>query len=282
MTSAIDTDSSIDDWSSLEVSMFQGVSRVTVNKSVAPLRLINPRVSGPACHVLISNFGGGLVEGDSVLLDLICRQGARLAVTSVGNQHIYRSGQYGATQRVRGVLERESVAVFGPDPVVPHAESRFRQTQEWYVDPEASLLVAELLAGGRLEIGERFAFKEYSSKISVTVADRRILHDSFRFRPSVDAFDDPAVLAGRSYFLSIAMIGPRWSPSAESLLEESDRLRSRPGATLLSSVHPLGNLGYIVRAVADLKSEVTALLDHVYGFLKGKEFLGFNPRDRKY
>jgi ABC-type branched-subunit amino acid transport system permease subunit len=39
---------------------------------VPPLKILNPRCSSNACHVLTSNYGGGLVGNDHIQLDIDC------------------------------------------------------------------------------------------------------------------------------------------------------------------------------------------------------------------
>jgi urease accessory protein len=281
-SAAVDTFSVSHRWNCLEVEKCAEASRLTVCKTTAPLRIVNPRVPGAGCHVLLSHCGGGLLEGDHVGLELLCGEGTKLHIGSVGNLQVYKSRSEGSSQHVRGVVGKNAWAVFDPDTVVPHRDSIYRSFQEWHVHPDACLLVAEFMAGGRLEAGEWFAFKEYTSVLSVFLAERLALHDAFVLRPAVTDYRDPAVFAGRTYFLSLYMIGHRWDHVADLISEELLDLRSAPEATILASIHSVTDVGYIVRAVSEKKDELHAVLDLVHDILDDAEFLGFNPRQRKY
>ncbi len=281
-SAALDTSLVRQNWNHLEVEQCSDASRLTVCKATAPLRIVNPRVPGPGCHVLVSHYGGGLLEGDHVGLELCCCQGTKLNVGSVGNLQVYRSRSEGSSQHVRGVLEKDALAVFSPDTVVLHSDSVYKSFQEWHVHPDACLLVAELMTGGRLEAGEWFAFREYTSAMSVFVAQRLVLHDAFVFRPDATDYGDPAVFAGRAYFLSVYMVGNRWANLADLISEELLHLRAAQEATILASIHPVAHVGYIMRAVSEKKNELDAVLDLVHDILEDGEFLGFNPRRRRY
>ena len=269
-------------WSRIEALQTGGTSRMVVNESLAPLFIHNPRVPGLGCHALLANYGGGLVDGDTVSLEILCREGARLSVSSVGSLQVYGSPVHGALQRVRGMVESEALAVVIPDPVVLHSEAVYGQKQEWRVAVDADLLIAELMVGGRLETGERFAFEEYAADMSIYVDEELVVYDSFVFRPSTFDYTDPAFFAGRSCLLCAYMVGPRWAPLADRLAELPGPSTSSLKASVLAAIHPLEKSGYILRAIADRPRDLAEFLDCMCDFLEDPEFLGFNPRKRKY
>ena len=269
-------------WSRIEALRTGGTSRMVVNESLAPLCIHNPRVPGLGCHALLANYGGGLVDGDTVSLEILCREGARLVVSSVGSLQVYSSPVHGALQRVRGIVESEALAVVIPDPVVLHSEAVYGQKQEWRVAPDADALIAELMVGGRLETGERFTFEEYAADMSIYVAEELVVYDSFVFRPSTFNYRDPAFFAGRSCLLCAYMVGPRWAPLADRLAELPGPSTSSLKASVLAAIHPLEKSGYILRAIADRPRDLAEFLDCMCDFLEDPEFLGFNPRKRKY
>jgi len=269
-------------WSRIEVAQAGGVSRMVVSESLAPLCIHNPKVPGSSCHALLANYGGGLVNGDAVSLGILCRERARLILSSVGSLQVYSSPVQGALQRVRGIVEPNAIAVCIPDPVVLHSGAVYKQEQEWHVAPDADLLIAELMVGGRLETGERFTFNEYAAETSIDVGEELVLYDSFVFRPSTFNYTDPAFFAGRSCFLCTYMIGTRWAPLADRLSQLLESSRSSMSASVLAAIHPLEKNGYIVRAVADRPRDLAEFLDCTCDFVEDPEFLGFNPRKRKY
>ncbi len=274
--------SEIDPWSTLEVSRCGTESRPTVCRSVAPLRLVSSRVSGPASHVRVSHYGGGMVDGDRVALKVTCRKGSKLMMSSVGNLQVYRSNVIGSSQRIVGEVAEGALAVMAQDPVVLHAGSIYGHSQEWHVHSHAGLVVAELMTGGRIENGERFLFQEYSGQFLVLVDEKPVFRDSFRFVPEFNDYRDPATFAGRFYMLSVYLIGTMWRHLADLLTDESIRLRSLPGATVLGSLYPLDRFGYVMRAVSNTMGELDGIMDLIHVLLKDKTFLGFNPRERKY
>jgi urease accessory protein len=268
-------------WSYLEVGISEGTSRVFESRGVAPIRITNPRVAASSCHVLVTNFGGGMVDGDSVCLEVVCREGARLHVGSVGNLQVYKSPIKGCSQAVRGFLENDTLCVINADPVVLHSGSRFRQKQYWNVHQESSLMVAECVVAGRLARGERFDFDEYHSDFTVLIDGHPLVVDRFEFRPDQLDYHDPALFGALACLLNIYIIGRRWAPLEERLAESIDAHRNSDPQTL-ASIHIVRQHGYIFRALAADRRSLAWVTDTIHEFMAHKDYLGFNPAERKY
>ncbi|MFH1118000.1 MAG: urease accessory protein UreD [Pseudomonadota bacterium] len=269
------------EWSYLEVGMSQGASRVIGCRSIAPIRIINPRVRSSSCHVLIANYGGGMVDGDRVCLRVTCREGARLNVGSVGNMQVYGSLGNGCTQTITGRLERDTLCVFNSDPVVLHSGSRFEQRCDWDLHRDSSLLFSEWVVAGRLETGERFDFDSYVSEFTVLVDGRPLIVDRFEFRPDESDYRDPAMFRGLACLLNVYMVGLKWSNLAEVLASETDRRRDSDSRTL-AAIYPVQQHGYILRALSEDRGSLTWIAEAISRFLSHEEYLGFDPAERKY
>ncbi|MGO9569621.1 MAG: urease accessory protein UreD [Desulfomonilaceae bacterium] len=268
-------------WSYLEVGISGGASRLITCRSAAPIRILNPHVQASSCHVLVSNYGGGLVDGDSVRINVICRNGARLHIGSVGNLQIYGSPIKGSSQTVKGVLEGNTLCVLNADPVVLHSGSHFEQKQEWNVHPESSLLVTEWVLAGRLETGERFAFDRYFSEFTALIDSNPLVDDRFEFQPDHLDYRDPALFSGLACLLNVYMVGHQWAPLEDLLAKEIDRYRKSDSQTL-ASIHSVQRHGYILRALANNRTSLTWITDRIYEFTSQQDYLGFNPAERKY
>jgi urease accessory protein len=270
-----------ENWGYLEVGISGGASRLITCRSAAPIRILNPHVRASSCHVLVSNYGGGLVDGDRVRMKVICRNGARLHIGSVGNLQVYKSPIKGSAQTIKGVLEENTLCVLNADPVVLHSGSQFEQKQEWNVHPESSLLVAEWVLAGRLETGERFAFRKYVSEFTAFVDGNPLVDDRFEFQPDHLDYRDPALFSGLACLLKVYMVGHQWAPLESLLSKEIDRYRKSDSQTM-ASIHPVQRHGYILRALANNRGSLTWITDRIYEFMSQEEYLGFNPAERKY
>ncbi len=108
---------------------FEKVRVTTVlTRSIAasPLRLLHPKNSGSAAWVYAATYGGGLLGGDAIALDVHVGAGASAMLSTQASTKIYRS-DIPASQRLDVHVADESLLVLLPDPVTPFASSQYVQ-----------------------------------------------------------------------------------------------------------------------------------------------------------
>ncbi|WP_051718958.1 urease accessory protein UreD [Hymenobacter sp. IS2118] len=280
------------EWSMLEVAQVRGRSRLVACKNIQPLKLLQPASPGSAVHVVLSSYGGGLVAGDVIRLRVAVRAGAQLVLSTQASTRVFRSIDGAvAEQRTVGELADDALAVVFPDPVVPQAESRYRQVQEWHLQPSSLLLLVDWLHSGRMDQGERFAFTSLHSELRVRVAGRLLVLDRFAFAPAENIATAPANFAAYQSFFSVFLVG---SPDDArfTFLGEMLARQQLPGSTephfsinsqpyAVSVVRARANV-WVLRAAAPSRMALQPLCDALLAALAAEEVLGFNPLARKY
>ncbi|KAK7496753.1 hypothetical protein BaRGS_00011962 [Batillaria attramentaria] len=100
-------------------------------------------------------FGGGLVGGDIIDLEIHLGNHCAALLTSQESTKVYRC-QNGAEsqQNVTYTLSGSSFLAILPDPVVCFADARFRQTQRVYMPHSGSLVLLDWLTAGRMALDE--------------------------------------------------------------------------------------------------------------------------------
>ena len=257
-----------------------------------PLKLLQPAAPGLACHVVLSSYGGGLVAGDVIRLRAEVQAGARLILTTQASTRVFCSIDGAvAEQHTVGKLGENALAVVFPDPVVPQAASRYRQTQEWHLHPTALLLLVDWFHSGRMDQGERFAFALLHSELRVRVAGRLVVLDRFGFEPAENIATSPANFAGYQTFFSVFLVG---SPADARfrLLGEMLARQKMPGSAgphfnlnsqeyVVSVAQARANV-WVLRAAAPSRMALQPLCEQILAALADEELLGYNPLARKY
>ena len=185
----------------------------------SPLRFVRPTFPGSrAAAVCLVTFGGGLVDGDSVDVELVVEEGATLVVFTQSTTKAFR-GRSRQTIRaeVRGTL------VLLPDPVACFAEARYEQQIDIALHGEGSAVVLDGFTSGRAAFGERWAFTSLAMTTTIRADDRVLLRDAVHLdesdgpiAPRLDRFEAMA---------TVLAIGPRVLPLIASIVEPGSRAR---------------------------------------------------------
>jgi urease accessory protein len=270
------------EWNVLEVARSGESSSLIRCLGLPPIKFINPRSEGGCCQVYVSNYGGGLVDGDAIRMRVECGQGSRLYLGTQSSTKVYKgAGRDGCLQETVGTVHANALAVICPDPVVPFADSRYRQAQSWEVHPGAELIILDWLQPGRSARGEVFAYGSLRSELRITrPGGDPVLVERFALEPGLqDPFRCGHFGNFRS-FLTAAFIGPRsygLADHLEALLPELNR----PGKAWVGIGRREG-AGWMLRAMGGDRRDLQPVHDRIFAALADKSWLGFNPWQRRY
>jgi len=143
-----------------------------------PLKLIapDPHTSpGPSHHpvtlVFLLTYGGGLVGGDKISLDVTLEEDTRLVLVTQGSTKIFKSPARSvvSAQTLNVTIARGASLCYLPDPTQPFSESVYEQKQNFFVDPDgtSSLCVLDWVSEGRRARGESWTLWNWKGKNEV-------------------------------------------------------------------------------------------------------------------
>lgn len=148
------------------------VTHLTQVAHKAPTRLIPVRKSSVrsagAAVCALSNYGAGMLQGDSAELSVAVEAGAKLGLVTQGAARIYTQkvpGEVRASMDVR--VEKAGVLVFTPDPCAMFASSSYRQIQRFEIHPDSSVALIDWFSSGRFKNQERWEFDTLTTRTSL-------------------------------------------------------------------------------------------------------------------
>jgi urease accessory protein len=147
----------------IRVARAEGRNVVLSSRASSPLRLLRTR-GEQAAWIFATTFGGGLVDGDRIALDVDVDEGARILLTTQASTKVYRS-PHGTESVIRARVARDGMFASIPDPTVCFAGARYTQTID--VDVQGSAAIVDVLHAGRVSRGERWAMDHYRSTLRV-------------------------------------------------------------------------------------------------------------------
>lgn len=179
---------------------------VTQAHASSPLRLLCPRNRGHGAWVYTATLGGGLVNGDSIDLNISAGKGSTSLVAAQSLGKVYE-GPRPSRQRTHAIVEDAAWFAFIPDPVACFSGARFIQESSVQLSNDSNLVWLEGLVAGRVERGERWDFAGYKSTLRIERNGLRVVHEGLWLTP--EHGDLRTRLGPLNALLTLVIIGPR-------------------------------------------------------------------------
>ena len=223
-----------------------------------PLKLIAPEPLPPPDYVPLADtprlvhtvylltYGGGIVAGDSIDLDVHMDKKTRLLLLTQGSTKIFKTedAQIVSHQRMNVHLKDGAALVYLPDPVQPFAQTAFSQSQIYHLDGHGSLCVCDWVTSGRSARGENWDIFEYKSRNEVwdtesTGRKRLLLRDNLILdKHGQTDMHLSSRMDGFSVFGTLIVRGPAFASLAKFFLDEFEALPRIGGRNWGDAVQP--------------------------------------------
>lgn len=153
------------------------VTHLTEVAHKAPMRLIPVKKSSVhtagAAVCALSNYGAGMLQGDTSELSVHVEPRAKLGLTTQGATRIYTqkvpTGECRTEMNVK--VEKDGVFVYAPDPCTMFASSSYSQIQEFKIHPRSSVALIDWMSSGRFKNQERWEFDKLKLRTTLKWLD---------------------------------------------------------------------------------------------------------------
>jgi urease accessory protein len=245
-------------------------------RATSPLKLLAPRNHGRGAWVFVATFGGGLVAGDAIHLEVGVGPEACALLGTQASTKVYRCAEATSRQEVRARVDRGGLLVLVPDPVVCYAGARYEQATHVDLAEGASLVLLEMFTAGRSARGERWDFQRCGSRMTIARGGAPLVVDAVVLDP---AHGDLRARMGRFDALAtLVLVGPLVRAMREAALATKRPLVR--AADLRASASAIGEDAAIVRiAGTSVESVTAAARAHLDGLAA---VLGDDPFARKW
>jgi urease accessory protein len=194
----------------------------------SPLRILSPRNAGRGAWAFTSTFGGGLLAGDEIDLELDVGVGATAYISTQSATKVFRSKDSLTTkQRLQAQVGDGGMLVLLPDPTACFGGARYRQEQR--IDlvgggggTSGSVVVLDWLTSGRHAAGERWAADFCHCRTEIWTHGACVLRDAIHLPPMRGGIGSGFF----NCFATLILQGPRVAAHAQVIL---DVVREMPG-----------------------------------------------------
>lgn len=184
----------------------RGVSHLRSQSFRAPMHISKPHLDAETLVVNVINPTAGLLAGDEVKCDVAVEPGAQLVVTtpSASRAHSMRDGRAVLVQNFR-VAAGGFLDVW-PELFIPQAGTRYHQRTTARVEPGGTLLLAEMLAPGRVASGEAFAYEWLRWETDVYLGDELIARERYTLQPGAPSVEALRGSFEHAYYASVYVV----------------------------------------------------------------------------
>jgi urease accessory protein len=264
----------------LELAVVNGLSVATKAKATNPLKLLIPRRPGPCIWVYTCTFGGGLVAGDHINLDVRLKRGSSCVLCTQSSTKVYRSatGQP-CSQSLRADVEKDSLLIVAPDPISCFANANYEQKQYFKIRTGGALVLIDWMTSGRYACGERWEFSKFRSHCDVFMDDELVFRDALFLRPDDEPLDSPFRMGRFNCLASVVIIGGKVKGLSQRILEKDMMKTIQKDSTMIDAASPLKG-GVIWRMMGESTEEVERNIRKELGSLE--DIIGQVPWSRKW
>jgi urease accessory protein len=257
----------------------RGAGKTVVTRAFAasPLKLLQPGNAGHAAWVYASTYGGGLVDGDRIALDIDVAENATAFVSTQASTKIYRSPA-GTTTTVTARVARGGKLVSLPDPVVCFAGAGCRQAQTIDLSDDAGLVLLDWFTSGRRATGERWQFDNYEGRLLIRRGGRPIVYDAVVLRQTDGELT--ARLGRINVFALVTILGPALFHDAERVVSAVAALPVQKRAGVLQNASLIASEGCVLRVAGISVEDVSHVIRQHLTFVP--RVLGDDPWARKW
>ena len=186
----------------------------------APFKVMTPfEKEGGKKEVMVLTASAGIMEGDAQRISIHMGAGTELSVTSQAFEKIHRMKDGFASRKTKIRIEKGSSLSYCPLPVIPFADSAFKNHTSIYLEDESSRLIyEEIVSCGRAARGERFRYRFYHSGIEAWCREKMIYRENIRYTPSIQPMEETGFFEGYSHMASLLFFHFNISEETENTL----------------------------------------------------------------
>lgn len=260
-----------------EATTLAGASRTVLRERshVGPLRVLKPLYpEGDAvCHAVLVHPPGGIVEGDSLSVEVKVDAGASALITTPGAQKWYRSSGRTASAETHLTVADGASLEWLPQEAMAYDGARAQQLFTIALAPTARFFGWEMLCLGRTTRGERFASGEFRQGIRLVRAgsDAPLWRESMHLVGNDPLLTSPLGLRGLPVMATawIALGGVADGGGTDVVLAKvRDALAGEPLAAASAPDEGL----IVVKAIGDAPEAVRNLLIAVWKSIRLQVF----------
>lgn len=248
-----------------------GKSYIQEQYFTSPLKLGTPHSTSDRLSIILMMASAGILKGDRFAYDICCEAGTKTMITEQSYAKIFDTGEGAACKEQTIRLKENASLIYRPCTVIPFAGSSFEGDLRVDMSETGEFLYSDILAAGRVGMGEKFAFRRYRNRVSVERDGQPVWIDNCFLEPNVRMADDMLHFDRYTHIGTFYYCGPK--QKEEQLLDffyrechnaDSRDTKEEPMTTAASHARE----GICIRALAYMAQDIEELFDKLVKVLE--------------
>ncbi len=221
-------------------------------KSKSPILVQKALYSDPSnphkAHIYLMSSAGGMLQGDTLKIDITARKNTETFVTTQAATEIYKSENQNCCQHVKILVEKNSFLEYLPKQIIPHKHAKFFQNVNIRIDESSTLIYSEIISAGRIAYGEKFDFNSIRLQLNCTDQNSRTLFsESSNFEPKNNKTKFNSLFGNQNLYSTIYIVSQKIDFEKLSLqIYELFKINSLIGCSQLPN-----NSGAVIRILSN-------------------------------
>ena len=226
----------------------------------APYKVLPPFYMGEEAEIMILSASAGILKGDKVKLDIICKEDTKTKITSQGYEKIYNTGNGSCEKELNIKVLEDAQLKYLPQPTIFFENSEYRATNVICLHENSSIAFSDIFSVGRVYMGESYKMKSVRNTLSIYVSEKLVTRENMFIDPSKNNYEKLALLESYTHCGMMYLYGKFEKLPIREKINEASMMNSdvEIGITKL-------NAGTIVRVLANSGEEIFDLFEMVVG-----------------
>lgn len=196
------------DISKLDIDIINKNNKTVVNDIyfTSPFKIMKPFYENNLMKLLQMSASPGLMEGDIQKISIKIGEGCKAEIYSQSFEKIHKMLKGYAERNTEITLDKNSFFCYNPLPVIPYADSAFKNCININLaDNSSAFVYTDILSGGRITRGECFQYKYYHSILNLYEDNNLEYRDNTRFEPEHMDLSDIGLYENYTHLLSMVI-----------------------------------------------------------------------------
>ena len=231
----------------------------------SPLKLGLPNYEGERLNVILMMASAGILKGDEFCYHVSCKKGTKTLLTEQSYTKIFDTGDGSAKRHQTIQLEEEASLYYYPCAVIPFQNSTYDGDITVNLMETSEFAYADILASGRVGMGECFGFCHYRNRICVELNGVPIWMDHCVLEPKTMDVSELIFFDGYTHQGTFYYYGSK--EKQERLLRWQESNAQRMKEELVCGVTNASQ-GICIWVLANTAQDIEELFSHIKNLLE--------------